>query len=494
MEVIACFPIYRTYTTASGVNKRYLPYVEQAVLEAKRRNPALSAAAYDFLRRVLLLEYPEDINESDRAEWIDFVLRFQQTTGPVMAKGVEDTVFYTYNRLISLNEVGGSPDRFGTTLDAFHRQNGEAVTQRPYSLLATSTHDTKRSEDARARLNVLSEIPDEWRRHLIRWGRLNRKKKFAVEGRIVPDRNEEYLLYQTLVAAWPLDGFGRGDYELFKPRIKNYMLKAVREAKTNSSWISPNESYEEALLKFTDSILSRPAANLFLKDFEAFEANISYAGMFNSLSQTLLKITSPGVPDFYQGCEVWDFSLVDPDNRKPVDFGKRKRMLGNLRKRIESSGEDRFQMIKELLARWQTGAIKLYLTLTCLDYRKRNRLLFENGSYMALDSRGLFAEHVCAFARRVEDRTTLTVIPRFLTAILRKTSEPLGLEAWDDSCIILPDEIASNVFHNVLTKETIKAEIREGVRVLALGEVFATFPAALLEAADSPRVPVSGPV
>ena len=292
----------------------------------------------------------------------------------------------------------------------------------------------------------------------------------------------------------PLDGFSHGDYESFKSRIWNYMLKAIREAKANSSWISPNEPYEEALQKFIDSVLSRPDASLFLNDFVAFEANISYAGMFNSLSQTLLKITSPGVPDFYQGCEVWDFSLVDPDNRRPVDFDKRKRMLRSLCKRIESSGEDRTQITKELLANWQTGSIKLYLTHACLDYRKKNRLLFENGAYMTLNSKGLFAEHVCAFARRVEDKTALTVVPRFMTEILKKTSEPLGPEVWEDSCIILPDEIAPNLFHNILTRQTIKAEIREVGRVLALGEVFAAFPVALLEAVDGPRVPAPRPI
>jgi (1->4)-alpha-D-glucan 1-alpha-D-glucosylmutase len=485
-EVIACFPVYRTYITAAGVNKRDVHYVGSAVSEARQRNPGLSATAFDFLEKVLLLRHPEDVKEADRAEWVDFVMKFQQVTGPVMAKGLEDTAFYIFNRLMSLNEVGGNPEEFGTTLDTFHRQNMETATERPHSLITTTTHDTKRSEDARARLDVLSEIPDEWRSHLAKWSRLNRKKKLAVDSRVVPDRNEEYLLYQTLVAVWPVFGLDQVGYEAFKTRITAYMVKAVREAKINSSWISPNLPYEEAVLRFTDSVLSRPAVSPFLKDFVALEDRVSYLGMFNSLSQTLLKITSPGVPDFYQGCEMWDFSLVDPDNRRPVDFGRRQHVLKRLLNRIAMCGEDRTGIIKELLAKWQTGAIKLYLTSAALNYRKKHVSLFKDGGYVPLMSDGRCKENVCAFARYGGDSNVLTVVPRFLTHLVRGVGEaPLGAKVWEDSWIIIPDEMPFTLFRNVLTGQKVAVVEREGGRALPLGEVFASFPVALLEGLKS---------
>jgi len=248
METIACFPVYRTYVNTCGVTERDRRYIEQAVARAKRKNPAASATTFDFLQDVLLLKYPADMSEPDKGDRLDFVMRFQQVSGPVMAKGLEDTVFYVYNRFVSLNEVGGNPERFGTTLEAFHGQNIERIKVWPHGLIATSTHDTKRSEDVRARLNVLSEIPDDWRHHLARWSRINKKKKLVVDGQMVPDRNEEYLFYQTLVGVWPLRPMNGTEREGFEKRIKDYMLKAAREGKVNSSWISPNIPYEEALL------------------------------------------------------------------------------------------------------------------------------------------------------------------------------------------------------------------------------------------------------
>jgi len=486
-EVMACFPVYRTYTNFSGVKERDVRYIGEAVSEAKRRNPALSASTFEFLERVLLLAYPPYMEESDRTEWVDFVMKFQQTTGPVTAKGVEDTAFYIYNRLMSLNEVGGNPEKFGTALDAFHRQNIETAKQRPYSLVTTSTHDTKRSEDARARLNVLSEIPGEWRRHLASWNRLNKKEKRRVAGMTVPDRNEEYLFYQTLIAVWPADGKkGAGDGAL-KARIQDYMLKAVREAKINSSWINPDIPYERALLQFTDSVLSAPVSGPFLQDFLAFQDEVAYMGMFKSLSQSLLKITSPGVPDFYQGCELWDLSLVDPDNRRPVDFGARGRLLKRLNRRIASTGDNRSRLLKDLLRTWRTGAVKLFLIATALNYRKENRALFEKGEYIPVDSGGSLGDNVCASARRLEDKAVLTVAPRFLAPVIERTGKPpLGRRAWKDSWIIVPDEISSDLFRNVLTNETVGTKAREGSRVLALGEVFASLPAALLEGTATP--------
>ena len=486
-EVIACFPVYRTYANASGVREEDARYVEQAVSEAERRNPALSSAAFDFLKRVLLLGYPPELEADGRMEWADFAMRFQQTTGPVTAKGVEDTAFYIYNRLLSLNEVGGNPEKFGTPLDVFHRQNVETAKQRPYSLIATSTHDTKRSEDARARLNVLSEIPDEWRRRLAKWSRLNRKAKRKVTGRTVPDRNEECLFYQTLIAVWPTDGKDGAGPSVLKTRIEDYMIKAVREAKVNSSWINPDIPYEHGLLQFMDAVLAAPASGPFIEDFTGFLKETAYMGMLKSLSQTLIKITSPGVPDFYQGCELWDFSLVDPDNRRPVDFAARRRLLTRLRGRIASGGEHRGPLLRDLLQKWRTGAVKLYLTAATLNYRKENRLLFEKGRYMPIDSGGAFGDHVCAFARLLGDKAVLTVVPRFVASVIRKPGKPpLGRRAWGDSWIIVPEEIPWPSFRNILTNETVKTESREGSRILALGDIFASFPAALLQGMKTP--------
>jgi (1->4)-alpha-D-glucan 1-alpha-D-glucosylmutase len=333
IEVIAYFPVYRTYINSYSVVDRDHQYIEIAVSKAKRKNPAISASIFDFLRDVLLLRFPENIAVDNKKEWLDFVMRFQQITGPVMAKGLEDTAFYVYNRLVSLNEVGGMPERFGTPIETFHGQNIERMKSWPHALIASSTHDTKRSEDVRARINVLSEIPDEWRRHLALWRRLNRKRRLMVDGQFAPDRNEEYLFYQTLVGAWPVGEMDEAGYAGFRERIRGYMLKAIREAKVNTSWVNPNAIYEDAVMIFVDSVLSDARGNQFPKEFLPFRQKISHFGMFNSLSQTLLKITCPGVPDFYQGTEIWDFSLVDPDNRRPVDYGLRTEMLRGLGRR-----------------------------------------------------------------------------------------------------------------------------------------------------------------
>ncbi|HEX8948220.1 MAG TPA: malto-oligosyltrehalose synthase, partial [Dissulfurispiraceae bacterium] len=359
VEVIAFFPVYRTYINASGVSDTDRKYIEHAVAKAKRKNPAISRYIYDYLRDVLLLKFPEGLPESEKEEWLGFVMKFQQVTGPVMAKGLEDTAFYVYNRLVSLNEVGGSPDRFGTPLETFHGQNIERSKFWPHALIATSTHDSKRSEDVRARINVLSEIPGEWKSRLIRWSRFNKKKKPSVEGRLVPDPNEEYLYYQTLIGTWPIRADDEKEYGDFRERIREYMLKAIREGKVNSSWVNSDMTYEAGVMAFIEETLRRSHENSFLRDFEEFHAKIAHCGMFNSLSHTLLKIASPGIPDFYQGTELWNFSLVDPDNRRPVDYDARSRMLGELQGR---EAEYPLKTIgKALLENKEDGMIKLFL-------------------------------------------------------------------------------------------------------------------------------------
>ena len=426
IEVIANFPVYRTYASPQGVNERDRRYIEQAFSRAKRKNPALSTTVFEFLENVLLLQYPEHFEEGERKEWLDFVMRFQQMMGPIMAKGVEDTAFYVYNRFVSLNEVGGNPERFGTPLDTFHGMNIERTKFWPYAMITTMTHDTKRSEDVRARLGVLSEIPDEWRECLNRWSRINKSKKSNMEGQWVPDRNEEYLLYQTLLGVWPNTPMNDKEHEVFKNRIHDYMLKATREAKVHTSWISPNIPYEDALLKFIDAVLS---GHLFLSDFQMLQKKVAYFGMFNSLGQTLLKMTSPGIPDFYQGTEIWDFSLVDPDNRRPVNFELRKERLAALKKRVETAGQNLSEYVRDLMREWKDGTIKLYLIYKALNYRRENPLLFMESHYIPLAGDGDKTEHLCAFVRQSEDQVVLIIIPRFLTSLIKEIDEaPLGAE------------------------------------------------------------------
>ena len=482
IEVIAFFPVYRTYINSRTVSEKDRHYIEVAVSKANRNNPAISTSIFNFLRDVLLLKFPENFSDTDKKEWLDFVMRFQQITGPVMAKGLEDTAFYVYNRLISLNEVGGSPDRFGTPLETFHGQNIERIKFWPHALITTSTHDTKRSEDVRTRIDVLTEIPDEWRKHLIYWRRLNKKNKVVIDGKFVPDLNEEYLLYQTLIGAWPIGQMNEDEYEIFKKRIKDYMLKASKEAKVNTSWINPNTIYEDALIVFIERIMNNPSDNKFLKDLLPFQKQISHYGMFCSLSQTLLKITSPGVPDFYQGTEIWNLSLVDPDNRRPVDYSIRTRMLEEIKKR-ETEITLR-ELARDLVADKDNGMIKLYLIYKALHYRRKNREIFERGEYLTIEVMGEKANNVCAFARRIGNSTVLVVAPRFFAGLMQQEDLPFGKEVWKDSFIVVPFDTPGVRYQNIFTGETLTAVSYKGATVLYLSEIIANFPVALMEKID----------
>lgn len=480
VEVIAFFPVYRTYTSSREIPEGESQYVEYAIARAIRKNPAINVSIFDFIKDVLLLRFYSNMGEREKDEWLDFLMRFQQITGPVMAKGVEDSAFYVYSRLVSLNEVGGNPERFGVPLEAFHGQNIERLKSHQFSLLATSTHDTKRSEDVRTRIDVLSEVPDKWRAALVRWSRLNIKKRVKVEGQPVPDRNEEYLLYQTLVGVWPLASDSEEEFAAFGRRIAEYMVKAVREAKVNSSWISPNTAYEEALTGFVDSILSEAHNNHFLPDIREFQRLTNRCGMLNSLSQALLKIASPGVPDFYQGTELWDLSLVDPDNRRPVDFALRREALAELTRREEEIG--RRELARELLARWEDGSIKMYITSRALRFRRENRDLFENGEYVPLEVSGDKQRHVCAFARRKNGRGAIVVAPRFFATLVPEPATlPCGEGVWGEAFVTLPEERPGICFRDIFTGETIETAELDGKTTLPLATVFAIAPVALLE-------------
>jgi (1->4)-alpha-D-glucan 1-alpha-D-glucosylmutase len=394
-ETIACLSVYRTYVRGRDVpiapaDQRH---IDQAIETGKQHRPDLDNDLFDFLRDVLLLRVYGPIEH-------EFVMQFQQQTGPVMAKGVEDTTFYNFNRLVALNEVGGDPSRWSLTPEQFHNECAYAHEHQPFSLLATTTHDTKRSEDVRARLLVLAEIPRRWAAAVREWSAMN--ETFRQD--YMPDRNTEYFLYQTLVGAWPIS----------QERICEYMIKATREAKAHTSWTDPQAPFEEALLKYIESLLDhRP----FLDSLQTFVAQILQPGRINSLSQVLLKITTPGVPDFYQGTELWDLSLVDPDNRRPVDYALRRRLLEELPK----------LSVGHVLKRADDGLSKLWLMVRALDARRRHPdLLGPTAAYRPLAPTGSKSRHVFAFLR---GERAAVVVPRF----------PLSLAGkWDDTTIELP--------------------------------------------------------
>lgn len=426
-ETIACFPVYRTYVTpGQPVSDEDRAIIERAVATAKRRNPALEESVFNFLRDILLLRFPENLDEEARAEHEHFVLKFQQSTGPIMAKGLEDTAFYIYNRLTALNEVGGEPQHFGISVEDFHARNAERQRDWPATLLATSTHDTKRSEDVRARILAISEVPQLWRSSLQRWRTINRRWKRNVEESSAPDPNEEYLFYQTLLGSWPL-GATEASPE-YTQRIQAYMAKALKEAKMNTSWIQPNEQWDSAMSDFVARVLEPSAKNKFVPTFLPFAEEIARLGAINALSQVALKLTAPGVPDIYQGSEIWNFSLVDPDNRRPVDYGERRRLLDTL----EGIAPE------ELLREWPDGRIKLLLTQRLLRLRRENPFLFERGSYLPLTVSGEFAGCCIAFAREHEAKWIAVLIPRLSSHV---GFPPIG-EKWKDTAVQLPEELS----------------------------------------------------
>ena len=416
VEFTACLPVYRTYINSFEVPEPDRACILRTVALARGRTSPerISDAAFAFLRSVLLLDPPPYL-ENRKPDWLAFVMRYQQFTGPVMAKGLEDTAVYRHNSLLSLNEVGGDSlrERPPASLEEFHAFNRRRARESPASLNATATHDTKRGEDSRARLNVLSEMPEEWSRRLERWIEWNAPHKISVGGALAPSASEEVLLYQTLLSVWPCE----------MDRLSEFLTKALREAKANSGWIYPHQEYERAVQEFAARILED--GGRFRGDFEAFLAIVARHGIRNSLAQIVLKIASPGVPDFYQGTELWQFALVDPDNRRPVDYKLRAAMLEELRRR---DAEDRVALARELAAGPARDETKLFVTWRALAFRKLHRELFACGEYIPLEVRGARACHVVAFARRLEDQWALAAAPRWTSR----------LSDWADTEILLP--------------------------------------------------------
>jgi (1->4)-alpha-D-glucan 1-alpha-D-glucosylmutase len=487
-EVIACFPVYRTYIrrTSDSVSADDRLHINAAVRAAKRRNQAQETSIFDFISSVLLLEDPKSLTREQRAERRDFVLRFQQLTSPVMAKGIEDTAFYRFYPLSSLNEVGGEPAIFGTSLGRFHERNAGRRDSWPHALSTTSTHDTKRSEDVRARISVLSEIPEEWNRAIYRWREMNHHKKPRIEGGEAPDSNEEYLLYQTLIGTWPLTPASDTEHAEYIGRIQEYMQKAIKEAKLHTSWINPNEEYERVVREFVAAVLDRAENARFIADLDAFQRLTARAGMLNSLSQTLLKIAAPGVPDFFQGTELWNFSLVDPDNRRPVDYELRRRLLASLGER---EGETAMSLVEQLLAEPEDGRVKLYVTSRALNFRRQQRSLFMAGDYLPLEAAGRRSRCVVAFARRHEGREALAVAGRFFTRLgVASTGESdvlrLEPEAWGDTVLRLGSGVAGARFRDIFTGQELTVREGEGGRHLPLAELLSPLPVALLERID----------
>jgi (1->4)-alpha-D-glucan 1-alpha-D-glucosylmutase len=480
-EVAACFPIYRTYVSSRGFTDAERAALDAAIDGARRRNATAEPSIFDFVRAVLLPEPEQSASAEDHAQRLHFAMRFQQYTGPLQAKGLEDTAFYRYNVLASLNEVGGDPARFGRTPAEFHAANAARRRNWPFAMLATSTHDTKRGEDGRARLDVLSEIPEEWGRHLSLWARLNASHRAVVGGEPAPARDDEYLFYQTLLAAWPQDT-DEADAALVE-RVREYMVKAAREAKLRTSWISENRAYEAALVRFVDRVLAAPAGARFRAAFAPFRRRVARLGMLNSLSQLVLKIASPGVPDFYQGTELWDLSLVDPDNRRPVDFARRRSTLAVLEPLLTAGAPpaERSRGWRDLLERWPDGGIKLALTAAALRWRRRRADLFLRGDYLPLEAHGRRAENVVAFARLHGESAIVAIAPRLVTSLSADGAPPLGRDAWEDTAIALPGGVPSGPYRCVLSGQTVAS-------ALELGEILHSLPVALLETA-SDRLP-----
>jgi len=455
VEVMAQFPVYRAYRAEGELNERDKINIKEAIALAKNKNPGL-INELDFIAKILLLEFAPDLASKKKEAYYHFTKKFQQFSGALMAKGAEDTTFYIYNRFISLNEVGGDPSVFGLTLKDFHEFMIERQKRWPHTINATSTHDTKRGEDVRARLNVLSEIPRQWRQQALIWNRINRSKKKMVAGVMAPDRNDEYFIYQTLIGAYP---FEEEKKEHFAQRMKEYMVKAIREAKVHTTWIKQDIEYEEACVNFIGEILKPDEKNEFLNSFLGFQKKIASDGILNSLSQTLLKMTCPGIPDFYQGTELWDLSLVDPDNRRQVDYQRRKDLLREIKGGVD---------FKKVMENPFDGRVKLFLIAKVLGLRRQNSELFMKGEYLPLEVQGNLNKYTIAFARKLGSSWAIVIVPRFSRQLMEEGHQ------WTDTVLSLPVD-APQQWTNAITQEQINIP-----GSVSLGSLFGHFPVILL--------------
>jgi len=477
VETLARFPVYRTYVMPGGVaSNEDRRWIDEAIAAAIRHNQATSASHFEFLRQVLVGEDPQGLDSEQIAERRNFVLRLQQLTGAVMAKAVEDTAFYRFFPLASRGEVGGTPDQPGVTVEDFHARNAERLNDYPHSLLATTTHDTKRSEDVRSRIRVLSEMPDVWRSALERFHVCNARHKALVDGRAAPDANEEYLLYQTLLGAWPSQEMDRAARSVFVERVQGYMQKALREAKVHSSWLNPNQAWEDAVATFVRRIVEPSVDNEFLSLFLELERKAARVGVYGSLAQVVLKAAAPGVPDVYQGNELLDLSLVDPDNRRPIDFRLRRRWLAEIERESADGGAD---LAARLLRNPEDGRVKLFVTARALRFRRLHRELFDLGGYHPIPADGPRADHVIAFSRTQGHRAAVVVVGRLFLALgADDGTSPVGERVWGDTRIHLDGAAGPGHYRDAFTGTELHAS---GQGVLDLAQVFSALPVALLE-------------
>jgi (1->4)-alpha-D-glucan 1-alpha-D-glucosylmutase len=433
-QVIASFPVYRTYLDMAGeqaeADRRDLDW---AVSVARRSDPDIDSSVFDFIQAVfsgVLVAAPK--SGFSRASALRLAMKAQQYSGPVMAKGLEDTAFYRYNRFIVLNEVGGEPDRFGVSISAFHKANSSRAENWPNAMLATSTHDTKRGEDARARLAALSDIPEEWRRQVTILSRILRARRGDIEGKAPPSRNDEYMFYQLLVGSWPfelLDEIDEAKLEDYRGRVQTALEKCLREAKKNSNWMTPNKDYEAAMYGFARDALD---SSNFLTSFLPFIRRVARLGVENSIVQTVLKLTSPGMPDIYQGCEFWDLSLVDPDNRRPVDFRQREDALDEMSPRLFSMNQ-RQDFLTELMHEWKDGRIKLAITALLLELRRQNEAIFASKAYEVVAIEGEKAQRAIAYVRGESSTRCCILVARFPG---QREADP----QWGDTTATIPSE------------------------------------------------------
>jgi (1->4)-alpha-D-glucan 1-alpha-D-glucosylmutase len=433
---------------------------------------------YDFVGDVLLRR-ASHIFENERDEHMQFVGKFQQLTSPVTARGIEDTALYIYNRLVSLNEVGSEPYRFGTPPAEAHGWFAERARRWRHSLSATSTHDTKRSEDVRARINVLSELPGAWKQAATRWARANRRARSIVDGESYPSRNEEFLLYQALLGSWPLHPMNDEEERVYVDRIVAYMNKAIREAKVYTSWLNPSAPHEEAMTRFVEGVLN-PSNTEFREDFLAFQRLVAHLGLYNSLAQVTIKTCAPGVPDFYQGTELWDFSLVDPDNRRPVDYARRAALLAELDAALTDTGAS--ALAARLMSAPDDDRLKLYATTTMLRFRRERSELFESGGYAALSADGARREHLFAFARVLRQEHVLVIVPRLVAALAPDGGAPIGERVWTDTRVLLPPSDGAE-YRNVFTAQRVPVTRAGGRATVRVADVLESFPIAILEPA-----------
>ncbi len=458
--LLASFPVYRIYARLFPLSDLAEEVIEHAFKEAAKRAPEAKAQLQHL--RTLFRKEEQDTTQRLQDK-LYFVMRSQQFTGPLAAKGVEDTTFYNYNRLISLNEVGNSPELFHLRRRDFHELMQHKLSSYPHSLNATATHDTKRGEGSRMRLEVLSELPDEWEEQVQNWLEIIRKHPAAA----TPTANDLYFILQTLVGVMPIDGTVD---ETLVERVQEYLIKAFREAKANTNWTSPNEEYEQAVKDLVEHLL-QPEGE-FIKAFMPFFRKLAHYGWLYSLCQTMLKLSCPGVPDIYQGCELWDFSLVDPDNRRPVDYDLRQQYLNELQQQDEKNGT---KLHQQLLQNPTDARVKLYLIWKVLSLRKAQKNLFDHGNYIPLSITGKYKENVVAFAREHEGKWCLMVVPRLLAQVISEQELPLA-EAWADTAITLPDNAPKN-WENIFGEVPL-----EGQNSLQLATILQTFPVALLTA------------